>query len=316
MSARSGAATLVREVGLLGLLGLAACSTRAKAAERGGPFLSILRREAPTGVRGRVAPESVSLALGGLPPEELPRLREHLAASTDAAVRRAAPELFDLGELADERAAPDPLREALPDVPALTAAANVLGSPWDAPGISVRLGPACDAAASRCAPLFAPAATPGDALVRRGRALAWALGNAALLRVPANSRGARLRSLREAQSRPSGTLAMVFGATRGALEEAEVDLLRQQAGRALAHLAPDAPQRPFLEALGAARAGWELPIELQPDELLVVPRMSALARLRDFATEVDRAGPFEWVVRPGDPVPIGDRRRPLLWRTR
>jgi hypothetical protein len=314
MNRRADAPAWTRVPALVGLIGLAACS-RPKVESR-GPFLSILQREGATAARGAVAlphtPRSVALALGGLPPGELPRLRQCLAESTDAAVRRAAPELFDLAGLADDAAPePDPLRRALPDLPALTAAANVLGASWDAPGISVELGPICEAAASRCVPLFAPAvdhdggfapkpplrADRGDALVRRGRALAWSLGNAALLRVPASSRTALLRSLQEAQTRPSGTIALVFGASRGTLDAAELELLRRQASRALAHLAPDAPQRPWLDALGAARAEWELPIALDAGEVLVIPRLSALARLPVFASEVELAGTFEWVAR-------------------
>jgi hypothetical protein len=61
----------------------------------------------------------------------------------------------------------------------------------------------------------------------------------------------------------------------------------------LAHLAPDAPQRPWLDALCAARAGWELPIGLDADDVLVIPRLSALARLQDFRSEVELAGMFE-----------------------
>jgi hypothetical protein len=297
MSRGPGAAALLYEAAFIGLLGLAACSTRTKAAGSRGPFLSILPREGATPARGAIAPGSVSLALGGLPPGALPRLREQLKESSETALRRAAPALFDLDD-----APPDASRHALPDLPALTAAANVLGSPWEAPGISVQLGAVCEAAASRCVPLFAPAVETvetGDALVRRARALAWALGNAAVLRVPANGRPGLLRALREAQPRPSSTLAMVFDAARGTLDDAELDLLRQQVRQALAELAPDAPQRPWLDALGAVRPDWELPIALDADQLLVVPRLSALARLQDFVSEVERAGTFEWVVRPG-----------------
>jgi hypothetical protein len=135
-------------------------------------------------------------------------------------------------------------------------------------------------------PLFVSAVDDADALVRRGRALAWTLGNAALLQVPAGSRAAVLGSLREAQTRPSSTIALVFGASRGALDETELELLRDQARLALAHLAEDAPQRPWLDALGAAPARWELPIALDADQVLVIPRMSALARLQDFRSEV------------------------------
>jgi hypothetical protein len=278
---------------------MAACATRSKAAERRGPFLSIVAGPETTPPRRPIVPASISLALGGLPREELAHLREHLRESTDTALRRAAPALLDLGEGAGEEAATDPLRQALPDLPALTAATNLLGSPWEAPGISVRLRQTCDAAASRCVPLFAPDADPADALVRRGRALAWALVNAALLRVPASSRSVLLRALHAARARPESTIAMVFDAARGTLDEAELGLLRREARAALEQIASDAPQRPWLEALDTAQGTWALPIELEADQLLVVPRLSALARLQDFASEVEGAGTFEWVFRPG-----------------
>jgi hypothetical protein len=293
MTHRAGAAVLARALGLVVLVALGGCLSHRRT-ERRGPFLSIVRQEGGTVQRSLVPSGSIALAFGGLPPEELTRLRELLEESTEAAVRRAGAMLFDL-ELTEDDATPvaDPLRRALPDLPALTAAANVLGAPWSAPGLSVKLGPACDAAASRCTPLFAPATHRDDTLVRRGRALAWTLGNAALLRVPRGSRTALLRSLRGAQARPSSTIALVFGAPRGALDEAELERLREQAGRALAHLAADAPQRSWLEALGAAPAGWELPLTFDPDEVLVIPRLSALARLQDFHSEIDLAGTFE-----------------------
>jgi hypothetical protein len=299
MSRRTGGAVLVRPLGLIGLLGLAACSTRATPTERRGPFLSIVQREAAvqpdsTLRRGALAPETLALALGGLPSEALPRLREYLAESADGALRLAAPELVDL----DDVASPDPLRRALPNLPALTAAANVLGSPWDGPRISVHLGPICESAAARCVPLFASTSEAGDVVTRRGRALAWSLGNAALLRVPASSRAVLLHSLREAQRRPSGTFALVFDAMRGKLDEAELDLLRREARRALADIAADSPRRPWLAAIEATQVGWQLPIALAADELLVIPRLSVLARLQDFASEVQRAGSFDWVVRP------------------
>jgi hypothetical protein len=94
-------------------------------------------------------------------------------------------------------------------------------------------------------------------------------------------------------------IALVFGTSRGTLDEAELDLLHQQAHRVLAHLAPDTPRRSWLDAVGAARADWELPIALEGDEVLIIPRLSALARLKDFDSEIEHAGTFEWVARPG-----------------
>jgi len=42
-------------------------------------------------------------------------------------------------------------------------------------------------------------------------------------------------------------------------------------------------------------------VELEADQVLVVPRLSALARLQDFVAEVERAGAFEWLAGPGAP---------------
>jgi hypothetical protein len=222
-------------------------------------------------------------------------LREFLAQSPEAAARRAAPALFDLED--DAALAPNPLARPMPNLPAVTAAANVLGAPWTAPGLSVRLGATCDGAAAGCVPISSPADDGADALIRRGRALAWSLANAALLRVPAKTRAARLQSLREAQTRPSSTIALVFGASRGALDDVELERVRDQARSKLADLATDAPQRPWLEAVIATRPTWELPIALDADQVLVVPRLSALARLQEFRsevarTELERRAPF------------------------
>jgi hypothetical protein len=301
MSRRPRAASLVRELGFAGLCALAACSIRPKANESQGPFLSIMLPpgDGATGAHDAIALGSVALAFGGLPPGEMTRLRDILTDSTDAAIRRAAPELFDLSG-SDDVVAASSLRPLARDLPALTAAANVLGSPWVAPGISVQLGSACAASAARCVSLFGGVPGADDALVRRGRSLAWALANAAVLRVPASSRPALLRSLRELQTRSPGTVAMVFDASRGTLDVTELDLLHEQARRALAHVPPEAPQRHWLETLAAARMDWVLPVALEADQVLLVPRLSALARLKDFASEVEHAGTLEWVVRPGE----------------
>jgi hypothetical protein len=286
MTPRAGAVALVCDAALAGLLALPACAKHAKTTEPAGPFLSMFSTDGGYRARSLVTPAAVTLALGGLPPDELPRLQKHLADSTDGALQRAAPELFDLDAPPDAGPGLDPMRDSLPDLPALTAAANVLGAPWEAPAISVHLGPACDAAATRCVPLLGPVSAGDDALQRRGRALAWALGHAALLRAPPETRSQLLSSLRAAQVRPAGTIAMVFDASRGSLDANELDALRREARRAIEPLRAEALQRPWLEALAAARPEWELPVALDADQVLVVPRLRVLARLADFVSEV------------------------------
>ncbi len=276
----------------VGLLGLADCKVRPPPPRHDGPVLSFwsLPPDAPP-PRPPIPPGAAALALGGLPPEELPHLRESLNAFNDAAVRRAAPALFDIAGLqADDEDRPH--RGGVPDMPALTAATNLLGAPWRAPGIEVDLGPTCASGATRCEPLFA---TPADdPLVRRGRALAWALSNAAILRVPAAGRRALVDGLRTA-----GTVALVLEAPGGDLDPDQLDLLRAQAQRALDHLPPNGPERIWLESLVAAQAHWAVPLPLGPDEILVIPRLSAMARLPRFDADLTAAGSFDWVVRPG-----------------
>jgi hypothetical protein len=184
----------------------------------------------------------------------------------------------------------------LPDLPALTAAANLAGAPWEAPGISVELRATC--AAAHCVPLHAASAGPQDVLSRRARALAWSLTSAAVVRAPAQSRPALLRALHAAQLRPASTIALVFSAPWGTLEPAAFGPLRHQARRALAHLDPSTPARGWLQALASAPSEWELPIRLAPDEVLVIPRLSAQARPREFEAELVAAGASEWTVRP------------------
>jgi hypothetical protein len=290
MNARVGPRTLGRALGFAGLLCMAGCPSRPKAEER-GPYLTIAPADAGAAPRAVAPPGSIALALGGLPPEALARLREHLEEANDAAVRRAAPALFDVTGLDEDAAAPasEPLHEVLPDLPALTAAANMMGGPWSAPGLRVALSPACSPAAARCVPLFGPAVGRDDPLVRRGTTLVWTFANATLLHVPSRSRPALLGALRAAQAKPSGTIALIFDAPRGTLDPAELERLRDEARRAAAHLPPGAPAGPWLDALAGTTPGWELPVALAADEVLVVPRLSALARLQEVHSVVELA---------------------------
>jgi hypothetical protein len=238
-------------------------------------------------------PAAVSLALGGLAAGEAERLRARLQATTDAAVARASP--LNLGLDDGPEAAAGMTEVFQKELPALTAAANLVGSPWSAPGLSVSFGPTCQTGATQCVPLFGPPTS--EPRERRARALAWALSHCAVLRARAAPDGLA-SALHERQGQPKGTVALVFSSRAGALDEGQMQQLRAQATRALAHLPAKAPERFWLEAIGRAGASWSLPVALEPNELLVVPRLSVLARLKDFTAELSNAGTFDWVVRP------------------
>jgi hypothetical protein len=154
-----------------------------------------------------------------------------LAAATDAAVRRASPLNLGLDDDTDEPASSGDLFQK--DLPALTAAANLVGGPWSAPGLSVQIGPTCAIGAPACVPLFGkPTADPHE---RRARALTWSLSHAAIVRAKA-SQSALVAALHERQGAPKGTIALVFAAPNGALDEGALHQLREEAARALAHL--------------------------------------------------------------------------------
>ena len=237
---------------------------------------------------GALRSDSVSLALGGLPSGATQRISDALAAATRSAIRRANPLYVELGE-----SAPGTALSA--NLPALTAAANLLGSPWQAPGLSVELGPSCQPGAQRCIPLFRE--RQDDGLERRARGMAWAFSNAALLRAP--GRVVQVRDeLQQRATQPDSTLALVFTRSSGSLDATEMGALQHEATRALRYLPEGAHERFWMEALAQPPAQWTLPLHLDADELLVVPRLGALARVPEFVGEIRSATDAEWVVIP------------------
>jgi hypothetical protein len=82
----------------------------------------------------------------------------------------------------------------------------------------------------------------------------------------------------------------VITAKAGALDGPELESLKHQAQRALPRLEGDSAARNWLEALERAPAGWSLPYALADGEVLVVPRLSALARLEQFEAELKACG--------------------------
>jgi hypothetical protein len=161
--------------------------------------------------------------------------------------------------------------------------------------VSVELGAACRPEARRCIPLFRERQDEG--LERRARGMAWALSGAAVLRAP--GRAAELRGvLLEAAAMPDSTIALVFSGSAGALDATQVAALQHASARSLRYVGPDSKERFWLEALADPAAEWRLPIRLDADELLVVPRLGALARVTEFVAEVRSAGDAEWVVVP------------------
>jgi hypothetical protein len=266
-----------------------------------GPVLSIFETAGTPGPGAQpLDPAAVSLALAGLEPGALERVRAALAMATDVAVKRANPLLVDLVPPASP-----PTRAALSEVlraelPAATAASNLMAAPWRAEGLRVELGPACQPGATRCVSAFGAAS--GDAIERRARGVAWAWSHAAVLR-PKEGAPALVQALRARRTQAASTLALVLTAETGELDGAAMEGLRHQASRALAHAAPGSPEHFWLDAISKAPGHWTSPVALQRGEVLVVPRLGVLARLHDFEAELISAGSFEWRVRGGSALP-------------
>ena len=222
-----------------------------------------------------IDPRGVALALGVMRPAARAALRERLTATADDELKRANPLIVDLEgtQTTSRTELAASLRSAVPSV---TAALNLLGSPWRAPGIRVELGDACAPAAKQCVPLF-------DAGLARDAAFAsWAWSNAMVIH------SSDPDALRARAEQPGSTIALVISASSGRLDPGELAALKHQAERALPHLEEKSAARHWLEALRDAPAGWAQPLPLGDGEVLVVPRLSALAKLDEFRDEVSR----------------------------
>jgi hypothetical protein len=237
---------------------------------------------------GALRSGAVTLALGGLPSGDAQRISDELAAATRSAIRRANPLYVELAE-------PAPATPLSANLPALTAAANLLGSPWQAPGLSVELGPTCRPDAQRCIPVFRERLD--DGVERRARGMAWAFSNAALLRAPGRVEQVR-DALQQRAIQPDSNIALVFTSSSGSLDAASLGALQREATRALRYLPEGARERFWLEALAQPSVQWALPVQLNAEDLLVVPRLGALARVPEFVGEIRGTADAEWVLVP------------------
>jgi hypothetical protein len=70
----------------------------------------------------------------------------------------------------------------------------------------------------------------------------------------------------------------------------ELTALRHQAERALPRLEPDTSARRWLEALAQVPRGFSVPLQFSSGEAIVVPRLSALAKLDQFDAEIRKCG--------------------------
>ena len=125
---------------------------------------------------------------------------------------------------------------------------------------------------------------------RRARALVWVWSHAAILVLPdkASLRTAHLLLQEQAQALPS-MLAAVYSADAFAPVSPEIVESARALNselRSLSSRITPTPERAWLEAI-AEGAQASTPIALRPNELLLLPRVSALARAGDVQREVE-----------------------------
>jgi hypothetical protein len=258
---------------------------------------------------------AAALALGTLAPPELEALRAALDDLETRLQARSNPMVEDL-EDGDPLA---PLALLLRRfLPALTACDAIASRRRATPEgtMVVAVAMTCEApdGGATCLPLWNPSPggrSPEERSVERARFLEWPLATAAVLGfanvAEAGSARANLRAgSREAASR----IALVLDEAdlRGG-EDGGVAEVRRIATRVLTLASHDrAVDTTVLELIarepppGSRRVPW---LRLDAEEILVVPRLGALANLASFVDEIERhlggaglAASTEWVRRP------------------
>lgn len=263
-----------------------------------GPVL-VIRPAAPAPEDGdaeRADDRAMSLAVASLSRSER---AEVLAAMTYAAARlesRLTPLGEDLGD-------GDPIEELEKTIalyaPVLNGARAFEAGRWQSAELDVRV-------AGTCPPVRAPGelcvslrGERGDeepvAVAGRARFLAWSVAHAHILELP-SEREARecAEALRERRRRDTSVMSLVLTKEdvelRPVPERDDLQRAARRLGAAIAASERRNPER--LESLGrAAPAGHVTPwLNLSASIVLVVPRLSALARLAELPREVEELG--------------------------
>lgn len=260
--------------------------------------LSVFERPSQKAVSAQpLNPAAISLSLAGGAPNAVDRTRALLGAVSVAVRQRANPFIIDL-DGSEAYTLTSTRTQLLTQLPAATAAANLLASPWRDTGIWVELGVSCPPSANRCMRLYDW--NGSDTVERRVRNVVWAWSHAALIR-PKGPVAAFVAALRRRAVQPTTTIALVFARSSGQLNAASLAALRREARQAQAQTPPKSPERYWLRAVTHAPAKWSLPVPIAAGDVLVVPRLSALARPQDFVADITAAGDCDWVSdRPGE----------------
>jgi hypothetical protein len=274
-----------------------------------GPVLIVRRDAGPTLPRSNDDEDrAMALAVASIDPAERTRILDQMRYTTARLETRLSPLGTDFGD--DDGDPVEAFRSAMAaHMASFTAARAFERGAWSAAGVSARVARSCAdaeiAPGETCVPLWGDeGASPLH--VRRARFLAWAASQAAIvdLGTPAAA-DACARALRIRLADPSSTVALVLTEADLALRPLpEQEELREAARRlGIAMAANHIEDHQHLDAFArAAPKGRVAPwLDLTPTSVLVVPRLSALARTQEFAAAIEAAAGevrIAWVRRP------------------
>ncbi len=296
-----------RALFVLAVLGMTSSAPASTMQSTPGPVLVV--RTVAAGERAPAAGDddlAMSLALASIAPRERRRILDDMGYAASWLEARLSPLVDDFG---DDGVDPvDELRRALaPEVPQFTAARAFEAGRWAIGTTETRVAASCAEARDdeRCVPIWS-AEMAQDPSVRRAGLAAWAVTRAAVVDLgtpeAADSCAAALRE--RASARGAATALVVTEADLALDPVPERPVLKDAAvrlGRAMAANEIDDTQHldAFAHAKPTGRAApW---LRLGRTEILVVPRLSAIARADDLAVEIERAAgasKVRWVHRP------------------
>ena len=291
----------------LGAVAILAALVRSRSAPR-GPVL-LVRALAPGASSKLPAGDedrATALAVASSSPSDRAAILELMDYTTARLEARLSPLGTDFGDGEGEPV--EQFRRAMAaQMPSFTAARELERGAWHAQDLAVRVASTCEGAEKdeTCLSLWSSDDGPTE-LGRRARFLAWAASRAALVDLGTpESAEACARRLRERTRLDASTIALVLTlddlALRPVPDRALLETAAHKLGRAMA--ANDIREASHLESFARATptgrvAPW---LVVPPTAVVVVPRLSAIARPEDLTQEIESAAagaPLRWLHHP------------------
>jgi len=253
---------------------------------------------------------AMALAIASLSPSERTRIVNELRYVTARLEARLSPLAIDL----DDGDPVDSLRRSMSAyAPSYAAAFSFDRDTWTLADLTVRVVASCDRAhlddGASCISLWGKHDTKQN-VAERARFAAWPVAHAAVVELNSSSSTEQAAGrLRERTSLQQSTIALVLMdrdlALEPVAERPELEAAAKRLGAVIAANHIDQPEH--FESLGhtqpSARpservAPW---LRVSPNAIVVVPRLSALAKLDSFGIEIEQAirdGSARWIHRP------------------